>query len=57
MGVVMKTLYLELDEEITSVIDKLTQIEDDEVILVAPIGAQLLSSLVNFKLLKREKIL
>jgi len=54
LGVVMKTLYLELDEEITSVIDKLTQIEDDEVILVAPIGAQLLSSLVNFKLLKRE---
>lgn len=49
-----KILHLESDEEITSVIDKLTQTEDREVVLAAPIGAQLFSSLVNLKLLKRE---
>ena len=50
----MKIIYLEPDEEITSVVDQLAQAEESEVALVVPIGAQLLQSLVNLKLLKRE---
>jgi hypothetical protein len=50
----MKTIYLEPDEEITSVIDQLTQVEDSEVNLVVPEGAPICRSLVNLKLLKRE---
>lgn len=49
-------IYLEPDEEITSVIDKLKALEQDvkKVTLVVPKGAALLQSVVNLKLLKRE---
>lgn len=47
-------LYLEPDEEITSVIDKLSQLEGKRVCLVLPKNAQLASSVVNLKLLSRE---
>lgn len=50
----MKTIYLDPDEEITSVVDSLTRLDDNEVVLVIPAGAQILQSLVNLKLLKRE---
>jgi len=46
-------LYLEVDEEIPSVIDKLKQQTTEQVVLVVPAGAALLSSVVNVKLLKR----
>jgi hypothetical protein len=47
-------LYIDADEEITSVIDKLKACEAETVILVVPKGASLLQSLINLKLLKRE---
>lgn len=48
------TIYLEPNEEITSVVDHLIQSDTDEVIFVIPIGAQILQSLINLKILKRE---
>lgn len=47
-------LYLEPDEEITSVIDKLKKSESDSVGLVIPRNSTLVHSLVNLKLLKKE---
>ncbi len=47
-------LYLEADEEITSVIDKLKSLPGGQVALVLPKNAQLLQSVVNLKLLQRE---
>jgi hypothetical protein len=49
-----KTIYLEADEEITSVVDKLRKTEFPKVILVVPKEASLLQSIVNLKLLKRQ---
>lgn len=48
------TIYLEPNEEITSVIDHLINSEESEMVFVAPIGAQILQSLINLRLLKRE---
>jgi len=47
-------IYLESDEEITSVIDKLKAIESNSVGLVIPQGASLIQSVVNLKLLQKE---
>lgn len=47
-------IYLESDEEITSVIDKLKQTEGKSVGLVVPKGASIIQSVVNLKLLKKE---
>lgn len=47
-------IYLEPNEEITSIVDHLIQAEQKEVVFVVPIGAQILQSLLNLKLLKRE---
>jgi len=49
-----KTLYIDIDEEITSIIDRLRKAEAREVIIVAPKNAMLLQSIVNLKLLKKE---
>jgi len=46
-------IYLEPDEEITSVIDKLKASESNSVALVIPRGATLAQSIVNLKLLKK----
>ncbi|MCX6806613.1 MAG: hypothetical protein NT135_00600 [Candidatus Berkelbacteria bacterium] len=51
-----RVVYLEPDEEITSVLDKLKNTEDKSVILVVPKGATLLQSLVNLKLLSKKAI-
>jgi len=48
------TIYIEPDEEITSVIDKLTSAASAQVILVVPKEATILQGLVNLKLLKME---
>ncbi len=48
------TIYLEPNEEITSVVDHLIRSDTDEVIFVIPIGAQILQSFINLKILKRE---
>ncbi len=49
-----KILYLEIDEEITSVIDRLKKTNETEVHLVVPKEAALLQSIVNLKLLKKQ---
>jgi len=49
-----RVIYLESDEEITSVLDKLKQTEEKSIILVIPSGATLLQSLVNLKLLSKK---
>jgi hypothetical protein len=49
-----KTLYIDIDEEITSIIDRMRKAEAREVIIVAPKNAMLLQSIVNLKLLKKE---
>jgi|GEM_PF-1370769 len=50
----MKPIYLEPDEEITSVIDKITALSDHQVALVAPKNSSLFQSLINLKLLAKE---
>ena len=50
----MKTIYLEPDEEIISVIDRLTQTKSKEINFVVPAGAQIWQNSINLKLLKRE---
>lgn len=47
-------LYLEPDEEITSVIDKIKQAKSNRLSLVVPREATLLQSVVNLKLLVKE---
>src|SRR3990167_6552833 len=49
-----EVIYLESDEEITSVIDKLKGSKAPRVALVVPRGATLLQSVVNLKLLSKE---
>ncbi|OGD60944.1 hypothetical protein A3A71_03525 [Candidatus Berkelbacteria bacterium RIFCSPLOWO2_01_FULL_50_28] len=50
----MKPIYLEPDEEITSVIDKLKSAESRDVAVVVPKNSTLFQSLINLKLLQRE---
>ncbi len=50
----MKNIYIEPNEEIISVVDRLIQSDDNEVNLVVPAGAQIWQSSINLKLLKRE---
>jgi len=49
-----KTLYIDIDEEITSIVDRLRKAPANEVIVVVPKGSLLIQSLVNLKLLKKE---
>ncbi|MFH0930104.1 MAG: hypothetical protein V1814_02520 [Candidatus Moraniibacteriota bacterium] len=49
-----KTLHIDIDEEITSIIDRVRKSEVREIIVVAPKNALLLQSIVNLKLLKKE---
>lgn len=49
-----KTIYIEVDEEITSIIDRLAESETKSVTLVVPKGAKLFQSAVNLKFLKKE---
>lgn len=48
----MKIIYLEPDEEITSVIERLKAIDDPEVAIVVPKRAGILQSIINLKLLR-----
>ncbi len=48
-----KTIYLEADEEITSVVDRLKKIKEEKIALVIPKRATLIGSIVNLKLLKK----
>ena len=46
-------IYLEIDEEITSIIDRLKEVKATKVGIVVPRGAMVLQSVVNLKLIKR----
>jgi len=50
----MKNIYLEPEEEIISIVDRLSQVEADQIYLIVPPGAQIWQSSINLKLLKRE---
>ena len=49
-----KVIYLEADEEITSVIDRIKNVSEGKIALVLPKRANLLQSIVSLKLLKRQ---
>ncbi|HLC44178.1 MAG TPA: hypothetical protein VJK08_03590, partial [Patescibacteria group bacterium] len=51
-----KVHYLEPDEEITKVINRIRQSEEDGVVLVVPRNSTLTQSVINLKLLKRSAI-
>lgn len=48
------TIYVDVDDEITTLIDKMTQAKEGIVALVLPKRAAMLQSIVNMKLLKRS---
>ncbi len=54
MPVEPKIIYLETDEEVTSIIDKLRKTEFKDVVLVVPKQAGLVQSVVNLKLVKKQ---
>jgi hypothetical protein len=47
-------IYIEVDEEITTIIDRLHQVKGNDVVLIVPQHALLLQSVVNLKLLAQE---
>ncbi|MDZ7611511.1 MAG: hypothetical protein U5L10_02000 [Candidatus Moranbacteria bacterium] len=49
-----KTIYIDADEEITSIIEKIEIEESREIFLVVPKDAMLVQGVVNLKLLKKE---
>jgi len=49
-----QTFYIDIDEEITSIVDRLRKAKSDEVVIVVPKRAILIQSIVNLKLLKKE---
>jgi hypothetical protein len=49
-----QTFYIDIDEEITSIVDRLRRTKAREVIIVVPKRAMLIQSIVNLKLLKKE---
>ena len=50
----MTVCYLEVDDEITTAINRVRNATDGEVILVVPQGSRIATSRINFKLLARE---
>ncbi len=49
-----EVLYINVDDEITSILDKIRQQRAREIFLVVPQGATFLNSVLNLKILKRE---
>lgn len=49
-----KTIYIEQNEEVTSVIDQVKSIKDKEIVLVIPKKAAIVQSALNLKILKRQ---
>jgi hypothetical protein len=49
-----KFVYLESDEEITGVIDKISKVDSDQAVLVVPRGGNIAQSIVNLKLIKKR---
>lgn len=49
-----QTFYIDIDEEITSIIDRLKKAKAEEVVIVIPKRALIIQSLVNLKILRKE---
>ncbi len=49
-----QTFYIDIDEEITSIVDRLRKARTKEAVIVVPKRAMLIQSIVNLKLLKKE---
>ncbi len=49
-----KTIYIDIDEEITSILDKIRDEESTEICIVVPKNAALTQGIINLKLLKKE---
>ncbi len=49
-----QTYYIDIDEEITSIVERLRKAKVKEVVIVVPKRALLIQSIVNLKLLKKE---
>ncbi len=49
-----QTFYIDVDEEITSIIERIRKAQMDELVIVIPKGALLIQSIINLKLLKKE---
>ena len=49
-----QTFYIDIDEEITSIVEKLRKTEAPEAVIVVPKRALLIQSIVNLKLLRKE---
>ncbi len=49
-----KTIYVDIDEEITNVLDRIKEEPAQEIFLVIPKGALLIQGVINLKILKRE---
>lgn len=49
-----QTFYIDIDEEITSIVERLRKARANEVIIVVPKRALLIQSIVNLRLLKKE---
>lgn len=49
-----QTFYIDIDEEITSIVERLRKSTAQEVVIVVPKRALLIQSIINLKLLKKE---
>ena len=49
-----QTFYIDIDEEITMLVERLRNAKADEVVFVVPKRALLLQGIVNLKILKKE---
>jgi hypothetical protein len=49
-----QTFYIDIDEEITSIVERLRNAKSSEVVIVVPKRALLIQSIVNLRLLKKE---
>lgn len=49
-----QTFYIDIDEEITSIIDRLKHAKAKEIVMVVPKRALLVQSIVNLRILKKE---
>jgi len=52
----MENFYLEQEEELFSIIDRIKRTRDDKIVLIVPIGLSALRSIINLRLLKEEAI-
>jgi len=52
----MENFYLEQEEELFSIIDRIKRSRDDKIVLIVPVGLSALRSIINLRLLKEEAI-